>query len=106
MAYSVYLHTFPNGKRYVGVTRQNPLNRWNNGYGYRNQKLIFRAILKYGWDNIKHEVLFSNLSKKEAEEKEIELIALYKSDNPQYGYNILRGGDISRGEYHPTGEMI
>ena len=106
MAYSVYLHTFPNGKKYIGVTRQNPLDRWNNGYGYRNQKLVFRAILKHGWDNIKHEVLFSDLSKKEAEEKEIELIAFYKSDNPQYGYNILRGGDVSRGEYHPTEDDI
>lgn len=99
MAYSVYLHTFPNGKRYVGVTRQDPSDRWNNGYGYRNQKLIFRAILKYGWKNIKHEILFSGLTKKDAEEKEIELIVFYDSDNPEHGYNILKGGDISRGEY-------
>ena len=101
MAYSVYLHSFPNGKKYVGITSRNPLDRWNNGYGYRNQKLIFRAILKYGWDNIEHEILFTGLSRKEAELKEIELIALYKSDNPEYGYNILKGGDVSKG-YHAT----
>ena len=47
---------------------------------------------KYGWDNIKHEVLFENLTKEEAEEKEKELIALYDSSNRNFGYNIEKGG--------------
>lgn len=55
--------------------------------------MFFNAINKYGWDNIKHEVLFENLTKEQAEQKEIELIAIYKSNNKKYGYNIENGGN-------------
>lgn len=92
--FSVYKHTCPNGKVYIGITGQNPLRRWrNNGEGYRHKQVLFyRAILKYGFANIKHEILFAGLTKEEAEAKEIELIAEYKSNNPKYGYNATNGG--------------
>lgn len=51
-----------------------------------------RAILKHGWDNFSHEILFENLSKEEADAKEKELIELYDSRNPQKGYNTRTGG--------------
>lgn len=35
--YSVYVHTTPNGKRYVGMTSQEPFVRWRNGLGYSTQ---------------------------------------------------------------------
>lgn len=35
-----------------------------------------------------------NLTKKEAEQKEIELIAKYKTNNKRYGYNAHEGGDL------------
>lgn len=90
--YCVYKHTTPNGKAYIGITSINPLRRWKNGQGYNRQERFFRAIIKYGWENIKHEILFAGLSKEEAEAKEIELIALYKTNKPDYGYNIANGG--------------
>ena len=68
--YCVYKHTFPNGKIYIGVTSINPLRRWENGFGYRKQTVMFRAICKYGWDNIQHEILFDGLAKEEACQKE------------------------------------
>lgn len=93
--YSVYKHTFPNGKVYIGITSRKPESRWGlNGNGYKLQSLIYNAIQKYGWNNIKHEILFKNLTKKEAEQKEIELIAKYKSNNINFGYNISDGGNI------------
>lgn len=91
--YIVYKHIFSNNKVYIGITKNDKNKRWQYGNGYRNQPLIFRAIKKYGWDNIKHEILFSNLTKEEAEKKEIELIAYYKSNNSKYGYNIDNGGN-------------
>lgn len=91
--YRVYKHTFPNNKIYIGITSINPLKRWKNGEGYRTQ-LVYRAIKKYGWDNIQHEIICEGLSKKEAEQKEIELIAEYKSTNLEFGYNISLGGSI------------
>ena len=42
--------------------------------------------------NIKHEILFTGLTKEEAEQKEIELIALYYSNDSAFGYNISNGG--------------
>lgn len=88
----VYCHTSPSGKIYIGITGQKPEERWRKGNGYRQQKYFWRAIQKYGWDNFKHEILFDCLTKKEAEEKEIELIAVYKSNNKRYGYNVQNGG--------------
>lgn len=97
--YCVYKHTFPNNKVYIGITSINPLRRWENGFGYRKQTIMFRAICKYGWDNIQHEILYSNLTKEEACQKEIELIALYKSNQREFGYNRDCGGNC------PTEEM-
>lgn len=87
--YSVYIHKFPNGKVYVGLTKQTLDQRWGkNGNGYKGQ-LVYDAILEYGWDNVEHEV-FTGLTKEEAKQKECELISKYDSINN--GYNIAKGG--------------
>lgn len=93
-SYTVYKHTAPNGKAYIGITVQkNPKRRWQHGLGYRTQTLFFRAILKYGWDNFKHEILFSGLTKEEAEREEIRLIKELHTTDRRYGYNIDNGGN-------------
>ena len=93
--YCVYKHTTPNNKVYIGITSKNPLERWNNGHGYASNKHFTNAIMKYGWDNIQHEILFEGLTKEEACQKEIELIAFYKSNNCEFGYNRSSGGEWS-----------
>lgn len=65
----VYVHTAPSHKVYVGITSQNPIKRWNNGLGYNRQIYFYRAILKYGWDNIKHEIIVSGISGEEAKSR-------------------------------------
>lgn len=92
--YCVYKHTFPNNKIYIGITCQKPEYRWNSGKGYDNQLIMKRAIKKYGWENIKHEIIYSGLTDKEASDKEIELIALYESYLPSKGYNVSPGGNL------------
>jgi group I intron endonuclease len=93
--YVVYKHTCPNGKVYIGITGISPARRWQRGKNYITNSYFYRAIQKYGWDAIKHEILFDGLSKEEASSKEIELIALYKSNQRDYGYNICSGGEIN-----------
>ena len=93
--YCVYIHTSPHGKVYIGMTGRKPNCRWQNGRGYKENLRFSRAIEKYGWDNFKHEILFNNLTKIEAEEKEIEMIKLYKSTHEEFGYNIEFGGHAS-----------
>lgn len=91
--YSVYIHTTPSGKKYVGLTSTKPIKRWDNGRGYVQNSHFFNAILKYGWINIQHEIVYENLTEEEAKQKEIELIAFYKTTDRKYGYNVTIGGD-------------
>lgn len=92
--YIVYKHTCPNGKVYIGITGTSFESRCGcGGYNYRKNTLFYRAIQKYGWGNILHEILFTGLTKEQAEAKEIEFIAMYRSNNPEYGYNISSGGE-------------
>lgn len=92
-SYIVYKHTSPSSKVYIGITKFDPKYRWlNNGRGYKTQTTFFNAIIKYGWINFKHEILYKNLSEEQALDKEEELIQQYKSYDRRYGYNIsLRG---------------
>ena len=91
--YKVYKHTSPSGKVYIGITKQDVKQRWRDGNGYKTQTLFYRAIQKYGWENITHEILFDNLTKDQADLKEIELIRQYKSNTAEYGYNVDNGGN-------------
>ena len=92
--YTVYKHTSPSNKVYIGITYLKPERRWRrDGGGYKSSKCFYNAIQKYGWNNFKHEILFENLTKEEAEQKEIELIAYYDSANHDKGYNVSYGGN-------------
>ena len=94
--YCVYKHTSPSNKVYIGITCKSPTDRWASGFGYSHQTYFFRAIVKYGWINFKHEILFDGLTKEEAENKEVELIAHYKSTDLNFGYNIDLGGNLNK----------
>lgn len=90
----VYMHTSPSNKVYIGITCD-VKHRWrNHGEGYKGGTRIYYAIRKYGWENFKHEILFTNLTREEACSKEIELIAQYKSTDAEYGYNLCAGGKL------------
>ena len=98
----VYIHRNKiNNKAYIGITSQNPKDRWgNNGYRYREEdhRIFYRAIQKYGWDNFEHIVWECGLTEKEAKHCEKLLIALFKTNctkyrNPELGYNMTDGGD-------------
>ena len=97
----VYKHQTPSGKVYIGITSLKAEKRWGHGSNYRRNKYFYSAIKKYEWENITHEVLFENLDKKSAEQKETELIALYKSNDKRFGYNLTSGGESGT---HPNEE--
>lgn len=91
--YKIYVHTAPNGKKYVGQTCQRPERRWRNGAGYCKNPHFYRAILKYGWDSFTHEVVYECETLEEANKKEAELISELKTNCVEYGYNISGGAD-------------
>ena len=93
--YKVYIHKFPNGKAYIGITRQEPKIRWGGGNGYVRNEYMHRAIKKYGWENIEHIILFDGLSEEDACEIEKSLIKKYRTNEKEFGYNIESGGQCS-----------
>lgn len=94
--YCVYIHYFPNGKVYVGITCVSPNRRWrSDGSGYKHQIVMWNAIKKYGWCNIEHEIVASNLIMEEACNFERILIKCFHSNNHEFGYNVDNGGQTT-----------
>ena len=92
--YTVYKHVNRiNRKQYIGITKQDPQNRWgNDGINYKTCPRFWNAICKYGWDNFEHIILGTDLSKSVARKMEKDLIKEFKTQDKEYGYNILEGG--------------
>ena len=85
-----------NGKVYVGITKRVPEERWGkNGSNYKSTPHFYSAIQLYGWNSFEHIIIATDLTKEEACQMEIDLIQKYQSNNPEYGYNILDGGQIA-----------
>lgn len=99
----IYKHTnLINGKSYIGLTKQEPERRWQNGYGYsQTQPYFYNAIQKYGWDNFEHEILEENLETfEQAAKRETYWIAFYHTwvnDPACMGYNLSSGGEGNPG---------
>lgn len=101
----IYMHeNRVNGKKYIGATSQKPTNRWANGKGYQRCPVFYAAIQEYGWDNFKHEILFTGLTEEEAEALEVELIKKHQTQDPEKGYNMASGGEVNKG-FHRTSEF-
>lgn len=93
----VYAHMVPKeltgtvDKYYIGITNQSTRKRWGlNGCNYHGSHFSY-AIKKYGWENIKHIVLFEDLDRETAGEIEKYLIAKYHTDDKAHGYNTSPG---------------
>lgn len=91
--YIVYKHTSPEGGVYIGQTSLSLKRRSHpNGSGYLRankhgefyQKRFADAIIKYGWDNFTHEIIYHDLTKKESIDKELELIKEYSQSGICY----------------------
>lgn len=88
--YTVYEHIFPDGKIYVGLTKQKPVKRWGyDGRGYKIQP-IYDKICEFGWGNIQHIIVKDNLTLNEAQVLEQELIC--KNEESGVSCNIAKGG--------------
>ena len=104
--YTVYCHICPNGKRYVGMTGRPVESRWQNGRGYSCNKYFSKAIDKYGWKNIEHQILATGISFDEACALEREYIGLFKSNDAKHGYNLDSGGNSQKKHSEETKKKI
>ena len=94
--YAIYIHTFPNGKKYVGIS-SDIKRRFRNGKGYANQPIMMHAIDKYGWSSVSTEIIQNGLSEEDAKKEEIRLISEMNTTDQRYGYNQTLGGEGANG---------
>ena len=100
--YSVYQHVTPDGMYYFGAT-SNIKRRWrNNGVEYKRTALQ-PYIEKYGWDNIKHIVLFKDQTRENALFIENFLIETAREDgvciNKQRSGLVSKEEDYNKNQY-------
>ena len=101
--WTIYMYTFPNGKRYIGATTRpmiyrqgTPEKGWER---YKNSKLLYAAIQEFGVDSIEQTILYQGeIENTLAAELEGFFIELYRTnvnhyDNPSFGYNQTDGGE-------------
>lgn len=88
--YRVYRYVFPDGMIYVGMTKNSIQTRRDQGY--QHNKRLQTAIRSVGWAGLTVEILADNLTREQAEEKEKYFISVFRSDNPENGYNVSSGG--------------
>lgn len=86
--YSVYMHLFPNGKKYVGYTGMPLKDRWDGGCGYISSEKMMRAIIQFGWENVRHYIIMDGLDKHTAQLLESALINKWKTSKSR-GYNTI-----------------
>ena len=101
--YLVYSHVCPvNGKTYIGITRRNELERWENGKAYQDNPAFYADIEKYGWENFIHRIEIRGLTETDALVLESVLISLHRTLDPRCGYNRAEFG--TKG-WQPTDEQ-
>jgi len=94
----IYLFSFPNGKYYIGRTKNNfeqRLVEHKTRVTKKYQHPLYYAFNKYGWDNVKKEVLESVDTQEQAILRELFYIEKYDSLNNGYNLTINTqiGGD-------------
>jgi group I intron endonuclease len=92
----IYKATGPGGKVYVGQTVKT-LNRRKGQHKFRTKKGDRRdcfhvALLDEGFDKFTWEQIDTAETPEELDAKEKQWIAYYRSNDPEYGYNISKGG--------------
>lgn len=97
----VYLISFPNGKKYVGITTTSFEERKASHISHMNTSgLAVHQALKTFFGRETWEVIASADSWKQLVKIEIEMIDKYKSHISNNGYNLTLGGDGTVGYTH------
>lgn len=99
MTWTIYCHThIESNRKYVGLTKQTMEKRWKNhvyaAKTSKNGKWHFpNAVRKYGPEAFSHEILEVCNTLEEANAAEIKWIEKLNTINPQFGFNLTKGGE-------------
>ena len=102
MKYILYRFIFPNGKFYIGQTKQSLRQRLNyHKYATHNKRsnnydnYLYRALRKYGWDNVQKEIILV-CDESSIDMYERRFIEHLKTDTRNNGYNLELGGNRNK----------
>lgn len=92
--FTVYVHTLPNGKSYIGYLNMGGSfangrtfdEIMDHGEYHKNRASLYADIQEYGWENVQTETILG-LTKDQAVEKKKALCTEYQSYLPELGYN-------------------
>lgn len=104
----IYMYTSPSGKVYIGQTINESSRKGKHKRETSKTDTHFgKAIRKYGFENFKYEAIikFKPTSDRQKLKRvlnalEMRYIRIYKANNPEFGYNITKGGDGTIGLKH------
>ena len=104
----IYKYTSPSGKIYIGQTINEKSRKSQHKHDSVKLDTYFgKAIRKYGFENLKYEVIikFKPTINREKLKRVLDLlekryIKLYKSDSHEFGYNLNVGGEGNLGYEH------
>lgn len=96
MGYIYKIVNLVNNKVYVGQTTRTLEERYrehiNHAKSHDRDNSLYKAMNKYGYENFKISTL-EEASDNKLNEKEIYYIALYRSNQRRFGYNMTEGGN-------------
>ena len=98
---SIYkIENLINSKVYIGQTLDKPEKRWSRHISeinnYVNFYPLYMDMREYGVNSFSFQILESDISEDMLDAKEIYYISKYKSFYQDGGYNLTRGGQISK----------
>ncbi len=84
-----------NGKMYIGKSKNFDERKKSHRRDTKNGDQVYfhRALRKYGTENFDWQVIDQAETDQELDDKEKYWVQFYKSFDPQFGYNLTKGGD-------------
>lgn len=103
----IYKLKFPNGKIYIGQTscsinirlqkhKTAAFNKKAKEYNYP----LYRAIRKYGWENVISEIIVDNVTYEDLTNLEVKYQKQFNTTNKKLGYNLIFGSQAGRNFKH------
>lgn len=98
----IYKAVSPSGKIYIGQTvyKLSKRVKIHEYLSIKNKNYMANAIKKYGINNFSWEIIDYYDSRDNADFLERKYIKLYKSNIPEFGYNLTNGGLGANGYLH------
>jgi hypothetical protein len=89
----VYTNLKDNNKKYFGQTSSTLDERAGSNFiNYKESWRFYQALQDFGIESFTREIIFETENEDDADNMEIKMIKEFKTQDPEFGYNIQPGG--------------